>query len=308
MFRWIISLIPFLLLWGGVACSDVKQDMELQGVFEADEIMVAAHSSGVIQNFHLREGDQVEAHQPLGLIDTTFLSYQAQALSEQRTTTNDAGVTSLSVQTDALKEQINALEQEYLRFLPLVEKKVVPKRKLDEIETQLKVARSQFNAMKSSISRQNRSTEWTSSQLSIQQEQVRELIKRSIVSSPISGTVLSVYLHESEFAGQGRPIFKVADMKKMRLRAYATGAQLADIHVGSRVTIYPYVGEKGVKGCGGKVTWISDQAEFTPKNIHTADERASLVYAVQISVEGENHFRLGQYGYAVLDRGENLGK
>lgn len=56
----------------------------------------------------------------------------------------------------------------------------------------------------------------------------------------------------------------------------------------------------GRKAYKGRITWISDQAEFTPKTIQTRDERANLVYAVKIAVKNDGLIKIGMYGECKL--------
>jgi len=94
----------------------------------------------------------------------------------------------------------------------------------------------------------------------------------------------------------GKPLLKLADMEEMVLRAYVTGDQLGRIKTGDQVDVFVDQGKDEFKAYKGKVTWISDKAEFTPKTIQTRDERANLVYAVKVSVKNDGLIRLGMYG------------
>ena len=98
----------------------------------------------------------------------------------------------------------------------------------------------------------------------------------------------------------GKPLFKVADMDDLYVRAYFTTAQLSKLELGDSVTVIPDDGTREPDRYEGKVTWISDEAEFTPKNIQTRDERADLVYAVKIAVRNDGRLKLGMYAYIVL--------
>ena len=81
------------------------------------------------------------------------------------------------------------------------------------------------------------------------------------------------------------------------VRAYFSTAQLADLKIGDKVTVIPDDGSKEPARLEGRIIWISEQAEFTPKNIQTRDERADMVYAVKIAVPNDGSLRLGMYAY-----------
>jgi HlyD family secretion protein len=117
--------------------------------------------------------------------------------------------------------------------------------------------------------------------------QIRDQIAKSRVTNPISGTVLTIYARRGEFVQTGQPLYKIADLDTMELRAYVTEPQLATLKIGqpARVSV-----DSGGGGDGGRhtltgvVAWISSQAEFTPTPIQTRDERTNLVYAVKVRV------------------------
>lgn len=125
---------------------------------------------------------------------------------------------------------------------------------------------------------------------------VEDRILRSLVKSPIEGTVLVKYTEEGEFISTGMPLFKVADIDHMTLRAYVISGQLSRLQIGQSVTVYTDSGEGNPRQYTGTVTWIADQAEFTPKTIQTQDERENLVYAVKIAVKNDGYLKIGMYG------------
>ncbi len=99
-----------------------------------------------------------------------------------------------------------------------------------------------------------------------------------------------------EVTAQGKPVVKVADREHVFWRAYVSGDQLSTVKLGQTVKVYADYGAEDRKEYKGKITWISEQAEFTPKTIQTRDERANLVYAVKIAVENDGLLKLGMYG------------
>ena len=116
------------------------------------------------------------------------------------------------------------------------------------------------------------------------------------IASPIEGIVLSKYAEQGEFATLGRALFKVGDIANLKLRAYITASQLTTLKIGQAVKVYADMGEDGRKEYEGVVSWISDEAEFTPKTIQTRDERSNLVYAVKIAVKNDGTIKRGMYG------------
>ena len=122
------------------------------------------------------------------------------------------------------------------------------------------------------------------------------VISISNYNSNVYETVLEKYTEPGEFATVGKPLFKIADIKHMFLRAYITSQQLEKVKIGQKVTVMADYGNQKRRTYKGTVTWISDYSEFTPKTILTDDERADLVYAVKIAVNNDGYIKTGMYG------------
>ena len=129
-----------------------------------------------------------------------------------------------------------------------------------------------------------------------QQAQLDDQIAHTFVKSPLSGTVLEKYAEQGEFVSIGKPLFKIADTKRMFIRAYITSEQLKDLRLGQKVKVMADYGNGKKKQYNGVVTWISSRSEFTPKTIVTDNERADLVYAVKIQFQNDGYVKIGMYG------------
>ena len=279
-----------------------QSDYSAQGIFEAEEIVVSAVTSGELLRLDISEGDQLEEGQVVGLIDTTFLALQKDLVDTQQATIDAAGQINASTQVAPLEAQLKALNKERDRYAPLVARGVIAQRTLDEIDAKISAVKGQIAAARATISQQNRSTSGSGDALTVQESQVDQMISRSFIKAPISGTVLTVYLHQGELAGQGMPLFRLANLQQMYLRAYVTAEQLQHVTLGQQVSVYSDMGEEEAQAYTGEVVWISDRAEFTPKNIQTPDARASLIYAIKVRVPNDGKLRIGQYGRVVLDQ------
>ena len=167
---------------------------------------------------------------------------------------------------------------------------------LDDATSQVELLERQLDAQLSSLSR---STNTLNNQMAATDVQVRLLqdqLNRCHIQSPITGTVLDKYAEEGEFVAVGKPLFKIADMSRMYLRAYITSQRLEQVKTGQTVTVFADYGDGLRKSYEGVVTWIASHSEFTPKTILTDDERADQVYAVKISVVNDGMIKIGMYG------------
>lgn len=317
----ILILTPFLVaLW---ACSSGEKDYDATGTFEATEVTVSAKTSGELTTFSIVEGQEVEKDVELGNIDITQLLLQKTELSTGRSQidatgkqlaasrrANESKLLDLEKQLASLKQQIANARRERQRYSELVADGAVPAKQLDEINYQISVLEKQLAATSEQITATNNSIKEQNEGIGAQIEglgaqrnaldakeaQVDDMIENSMVKSPVTGTVIEKYVEQGEFVTTGKPMFKVADARMMTLRAYVTSAQLQQVKVGDKVKVRSDYGGNQGKDYDGEVSWISSKAEFTPKTIPTADERADMVYAVKILVKNDGYLKMGMYG------------
>ncbi|MBO4871454.1 MAG: HlyD family efflux transporter periplasmic adaptor subunit [Muribaculaceae bacterium] len=291
-YKYSILAIALTLL---VACGEQKYPYDASGVFETTDVIVSAKSVGEIKSFNVEEGMTVTANQTLGYIDTVQLHLQKGQLNAAQSATVSRKL-SENTQVAAIKQQIANLQSERKRFEELLNENAGTQKALDDIDYQIKVLEQQMAAASEQVSTANQSLSGQSSSMNAQRAQLNDQISNSIITSPIDGTILSKYAQEGEFAAPGRALFKVGNLKQMRLRAYVTADQLTKIKMGQKVKVFADQGTSDRKEYAGEVVWISDKAEFTPKTIQTRDERANLVYAIKIAIENDGLIKRGMYG------------
>lgn len=282
------------------ACGKGNGDYDASGVFETTEVIVSAEANGKIMQLNFIEGQQVEQGKPLGYIDTVQLYLKKMQLLTN-TSAIKSGRVDIPRQIAAIKQQIATQKNEQKRFTNLVKANAANQKQLDDINAQILVLERQLTAQTELLENSNKNISEQSSGLGVQVAQINDQIQKSIISSPINGTILSKYAEQGELATQGRALFKVADIEHMFLRAYITASQLTQVKIGQVVKVYADFGEKEMKEYSGTITWISDKSEFTPKTIQTRDERANLVYAVKVAVKNDGYLKYGMYGELKLN-------
>ena len=204
--------------------------------------------------------------------------------------------TTPSTQIAAIQQQIETQKKERKRYENLISLNAANQKQLDDINAQIKLLEKQLAAQYETINNNNSSLTDDGLSLEAQIAQLKDQIKNSIITSPLKGTILAKYAEQGELAVQGKALFKIADVGTMYLRAYITAGQLTTAKIGQNVKVYSDLGESERKEYDGRITWISDKAEFTPKTIQTRDERANLVYAVKIEVKNDGYIKKGMYG------------
>ncbi len=163
-----------------------------------------------------------------------------------------------------------------------------------QLHLQKEILRLQLDDMRASAKRGGAVSANQIHMQELQMEQVQVMIDESGIASPFSGTVLECYAQEGEQAYAGRPLFKVADLETMILKAYVDARQLSSLRIGQAVKVYAMKDGKTAE-YAGTLAHIADQAEFTPKSLQTQNERANLVYAVKIRVKNDGYLKIGMY-------------
>jgi HlyD family secretion protein len=294
----ITATMFFMLLLS--SCGNKNAQYDASGIFEVTEVIVSAQATGELMAFNVLEGKPVEANQPVGYIDTTQLHLKKMQFRASIKAV-ESRQHNVSRQVAALREQIAAQKTEQERFENLVKANAATQKQVDDITAQIAVLEKQLAAQTETLENSNRSISGETAGLLMQIAQIDDQIKKSLVASPISGTVLSKYAQQGEWAVQGKSLFKVADIGNMNLRVYITADQLTMLKIGQQVRVFADRGKSDRKEYAGTVTWISDKAEFTPKTIQTRDERANLVYAVKIAVTNDGYIKKGMYGEIRID-------
>lgn len=285
---------PLLVLLAA-SCVEGNKAYDASGVFESTEVTVSAEGNGKILSLDIQEGDRLEAGQIVGCIDTVQLHLSEVQLEASRRAVG-SGWLDISRQIAALESQIGKQRQELDRFTKLEKAGASNRKQVEDIQAQIETLERQLAAQEESLNSSNRNVSGQADALEAQIEQIRDRIRKCVITSPVAGTVLAKYSEAGEFAALGRALFKVADIDNIRLRAYITADQLTTLKLGQQVRVFADQGGSGRKEYAGTLIWISDKAEFTPKTIQTRDERANLVYAVKIAVENDGLIKLGMYG------------
>lgn len=286
-----ILIISFLL----VACGNKKGDYDASGIFETTEVIVSSEANGKILELNLEEGRIVNPDVPMGYIDTTQLYLKKMQLLASNQAVKSKQ-TDVPRQIAAIQQQIVTQKKEQARFENLVKSNAANQKQLDDINAQILYLEKQLAAQTEVLMNSNRGISEESSSMQIQVAQLNDQIVKSVIKSPIKGTILSKYAEQGELAVQGKALFKVGDIENMILRAYISASQLTQLKVGQTVQVFSDLGEADRKEYSGTIEWISDKAEFTPKTIQTRDERANLVYAVKIAVKNDGYIKRGMYG------------
>jgi HlyD family secretion protein len=291
------------------ACSKNGNGFDASGTFEADEVIVSSLGNGRILELKIDEGSVLKKDSIVGLIDPTDLALQKEQVQEsikalnEQTMNVEPQVKLLEDQLRVQQSQLDNLLHEKTRTENLLKQDAATPKQLDDINAQIDVVRKQMsvtqqqiNVQKNNVTTQNRGILSQGKPLQKKVEQIENLLTKSNIVNPISGTVLTKYAEEGEIVSSGKALYKIADLSSLNLRAYITGIQLPQIKLNQQVRVMIDEGKKKYKEYTGTIIWISDKAEFTPKTIQTKEERANLVYAIKVKVPNDGYLKIGMYG------------
>jgi HlyD family secretion protein len=293
---WILAFVTLL-----ISCSKKEQTTDASGTFEAVETIVSAEATGDIVKLDLEEGQVIKAGARVGTIDTTQLYLKKIQLQAQI-----AAVLSrkpnVGLQLAAYREQLKQAQRERDRIASLLKGDAATPKQLDDANAQTDIIRRQISAQQSALEIATSGIGKEALPLEVQIRQLDDQIAKSEIVNKVDGTVLTKYVELHESAVTGKPLYKIADLSTILLRAYITGDQLSTVKPGMKVRVLVDAPGGKYKEYQGLIQWISDKAEFTPKTIQTKEERANLVYALKVKLKNDGFLKIGMYAELSFDQ------
>jgi HlyD family secretion protein len=273
------------------ACSTDSRKSDAYGVFESDAVIVAAETQGKILQMLVERGKKVEEGSPAVLIDTMQISLKVNRIEAQKAAVK---VKRNSVQAEIAvrEEQKKNLMTNTVRLKAMVADGAATQKQLDDLSGEINIIEKQIASIETQYTQINSELKI----LEAQRSEALDLLQRCRVTSPVTGTVLETYIEKGELANPGKPLFKITGLDELSLKVYVSGAQLPHIKIGQEVQVLVDKSEDENQSLTGSVTWISPEAEFTPKIIQTREERVKLVYAVKVAVKNDGTLKIGMPG------------
>jgi membrane fusion protein YbhG len=302
------------------ACRRAPQP-DAYGNVEATEVVVSAEASGRLVTYTVVEGQTLAVGAGVATIDTTQLNIEREQANAQRGATAsrvneiqqqiaslEAQRAAAAAERDAAKAQRDALASQheiakrtYDRTSRLVAAQAATAQQLDQAERDYRVLGDQIKAQDEQVRARERQIVAEGEQIRAARAQVQTVqrqvasadaqvnlvgdrIRKSEVRNPVEGTVLTTYARAGEMVQIGQPLYRIADLKSVEVRAYVTEPQLSAVRLGQQAVVSVDAGRGQRQNLPGEVSWISARAEFTPTPIQTREERADLVYAIKIRV------------------------
>ncbi len=263
------------------------------GNFDAHaEVIVSSQTMGELLQLKVEEGDHLKAGQLVGLVDTTQLHLKKAVLMHQKKVVASR-LQNINASIAVQQQQLRINEINLRRIQNLFKNQAATQKQMDDINGLVDLTKKQIEATRTQKDNVFLEIQSVDAQIA----QVNESIQQSLIRNPVEGTVLVKYAEKGELATPGKPLYKIANLKTLELKAFVSGSQLSHIKIGQKVKVYYDKNKKTDTEVGGTILWISSQAEFTPKTIQTKQERVDLVYAVKIKVSNANgRIKIGMPG------------
>jgi HlyD family secretion protein len=301
--RKFLSVSGILLIFILNACNGSNDgNIEASGNIEATNIIVSSQVSGEVLRILIDEGGMVEKGDTVMIVDpevyelklqeaTASLEFAEAQLKLLQKGARSEDVNQAKEKLRQAKVSFQLAEKDKERMENLYQSKTVTKKEYDDAIANYKINLARLNAASENLNKiknLSRPEELKQAEANVKRAIANlNLIKKNIddcyVVSPSGGFVSRKFIEEGETAGLMSSLFQVADLSSVELVIYVRETDLGKLKLGQQAEIsidtYPD------KIYGGKVIYISPEAEFTPKNIQTQEERTKLVFAVKIQIE-----------------------
>jgi len=315
----LVTVVPVALavavLTAGCASKAPSDRVRASGSVEATEVQISSQVGGRLLELKVAEGDRVTAGQAIAQLDTTdaLLALRRAAADRDQAAAQlalleagsrqedirqaEAQVRGAEADTAGARDDLAAAETDLGRFESLLKSNSGSQKQRDDAATRRDVARSRLLSAQERVraareaqvrfERGPRPQEIAAARarLAASNAQIATLeqnVKDATVVAPVAGTVTQKLADAGEILAPRTPIVNVVDLDHAWANIYIDEPLIPRLRLGQPATLYSDAGGAGIKGT---VTFISPKAEFTPRNVQTAEERSKLVYRIKVSVD-----------------------
>jgi len=305
----VVVLVAVVAVLALVRRANDRGRLAASGTVEATEAQLGFQAPGRIVAVRAREGDRVRAGDTLAVLDRAEAEARRQQaaaqvaavralLDEMERGSRREEVAQARAGRDAARQRLDDAQRDFDRAQELIRTQVVSQQTFDKARTALDVARNQFQQAdeqyqlvaagprRERIAAQRAAVAQAEAALRTADAQLANMVVRA----PFAGVVTVRHREPGEVVQAGSAVLSLLDREDRWVRIYVSEARIGAVHVGQKAEITtdtfkgrPYAGE---------VVYISSEAEFTPKNVQTREERVKLVYAVKVRIAGDPGYEL----------------
>lgn len=297
-------VLPFM--FAACANNDHPEFIEASGTVESTNVIVSSKTSGEVLTMKFEEGDKVERGDTIIIIDHELLDIHL----KQAVAARDAAEAQLNLMQKGAREEdiiqaeqnlnqakinFEIAERDKNRFKSLFDSRSITQKQYEDAVARYELMNAQYKAAQENYNKVKkifRQEEIEQAKANLNKaiagvDLLKKNIRDSYVTSPINGFLVKTFVERGETVSPMSSLFKVSDLDEVELVIYVSEEELGYVKLGQKADIS--IDTYKDKTYEGKVTYISPEAEFTPKNIQTKDERTKLVFAVKITIPNKDH-------------------
>ena len=316
--RWLAALIPVLGVFSACAESGPRDRARVSGQVEATSVEVAAEVGGRLIDLTIDEGDRARRSDVVARFDTRDIDLALQRASAERDQSvaqlkllqagarpeeisqAAAQVESARAETSGAEAELKAAETDLERFEQLLRSNSGSQKQRDDAATgrdvgqqRVEAARERERAARENLARLRAGArveeiQAARARVAVGDAQIAALRKNlddATVRAPVDGIVTEKLAQPGEVLAPRTPLLVVIDLDHAWAEVFVDEPDVPRLRLGQPATVYTDAGGPGIPG---KVSFISSKAEFTPRNVQTAEERSKLVYRVKIAVDNRD--------------------
>jgi HlyD family secretion protein len=309
-----LLLVTTVVGAGGCRGDGAEGPPRASGYVEATDVRVGADVGGRLIEVPVNEGDRVTAGAVIARLDTSDIDLalrRAQAQRDQATAElrllqagarpediRQARAQAASADADvrAAQSELDSATADLDRFEALLASKAGSRKQRDDAATRRAVAESRVQAARAraqaageTVARLrsgSRPEEIAAARARVaavdaQIAEIEQSRADAVLVAPVSGIVTAKMVHAGELVARGTPIVTITNLDAAWANVYVDEPVVPTLRLGSKVTIVTDAGQR----LEGTITFISPKAEFTPRNVQTAQERSKLVYRIKVTVD-----------------------
>ena len=286
----------------GCGNGNEKNTISASGNIEATNAVVSSRVTGQVIAIKYDEGARVNEGDTVMIIDHDNLEIQLkQAIAAENVANAQLKLLQEGARSEDIQQAENAVKQskinmelaerDFNRMKQLYASNTITKKQFDDTQAKYELTQAQYNSAQENLKKMKnfaRPEEIKQAMANLSRQKAAvDLLKKNIsdsyVVSPITGFIVQKYVEKGETVAMLSSLFKVSELRTVKLVIYVSEENLGRVKLGQKADVsndtYKNKDYKGI------VIYISPEAEFTPKNIQTKDERTKLVYAVKIEIK-----------------------
>ena len=309
------AVLAAALMAGGCEADTPDDTLRVSGFVEATEVQIASEAGGRVLELRVSEGDRVNAGDTIARIDTRDTELQIQRLRAERAAADaqlrllragsrpqdvrqaEAQVRAAEADVTTVEAEAKSAQIDLDRFEALLQANAGSRKQRDDAAARVDVARERqrsaserVDAAREALGRlragaRPEEIDGARARVDSVDAQIAALQKNvadATVTAPLAGVVTQKLIEPGELIARGTAIVIVTDLDNAWANLFVPEPMIPRLALGQPATV---VTDAGGQGLAGKVTFISPRAEFTPRNVQTAEERSKLVYRIKIAVD-----------------------